>query len=505
MNPPSRRKFTLWRVGISLVILIGLGVGITGFLLGPRGRGRGPRHPGTPVRPDLQQIALTSSDSNLTNGDRSSESAAKEAEVRESDREESNGVEGEATLWSRFRGPNGTGVCPDTNVPIEWSGSKNLKWSTELPGPGSSSPVLTDRYVFVTCYSGIQRDGQGGGTSNLKRILVSVDREDGKVLWTHEEPAVQPEDAYRGMGVPEHGYATNTPVTDGKRVYAFLGKSGVLAFDVQGKKLWQTGVGKESGNRGWGTASSLVLYEDLVIVNASEESQSIRALNASTGEEVWKAAASSLELAYGTPVLVPVDSTRTDLVIAVPGEVWGLNPKTGKLLWYAETKLAGNVSPSLIVDGENVIAFGGFRSSGSVAIRVGGSGDVTKSHTVWSSSNSSYVSTPVLVDGKLYWIDDRGTYYVSSAKTGELIKKSRVADITTRDRPVYASAVAIGQHLYFQTRFDGLLVAKPNSDWSIAHQNRFDGDTSMCNATPATDRGELYLRSDAKLYCVRSN
>jgi hypothetical protein len=190
-------------------------------------------------------------------------------------------------------------------------------------------------------------------------------------------------------------------------------------------------------------------------------------------------------------------------VIAVPGEIWGLNPRTGKLVWYAETSLTGNVSPSLILDGDTVIAFGGYRSSGSIAVRVGGKGDVTKTHVVWTSRNSSYVSTPVQFEGKLYWIDDRGTYYVSSAKNGELVTRLRVSNITSRDRPVYASAVAIGKRLYFQTRFDGLLVTEPGGELKVIAQNRFANDNSMCNATPAVDRGELYLRSDSHLYCVR--
>lgn len=409
-----------------------------------------------------------------------------------------------ATDWSRFRGPNGSGISSETDIPTEWSETRNLKWSISLPGPGSSSPILTDQHVFVTCYTGIDGEGQRD-TGKLQRHLLCIQREDGNVLWTHDEPAVQPEDPYQGMGVPEHGYATNTPVTDGNRVFAFLGKSGVLAWDMQGKKLWQTSVGTESGNRAWGTASSLILYEDLVIVNASEESQSIRALNAATGEEVWKAVGSALELAYGTPILAKVDDQRTDLVIAVPGEIWGLNPRNGKLVWFAETTLTGNVSPCLNLDGDTVIAFGGYRSSGSVAVRIGGTGDVTKTHTVWTSRNSSYVPTPVLVEGKLYWIDDRGTFYVTSSKDGELVHRSRVANITSRDRPVYASAVALGKHLYFQTRFDGMLVAEPGTEWKIIAQNRFADDKSMCNATPAADRGELYLRSDSRLYCVKNS
>ena len=109
----------------------------------------------------------------------------------------------------------------------------------------------------------------------------------------------------------------------GERGYCFFGKSGVVAFDLEGQLLWQTNVGKESSNRHWGSGASLVLFKDVVIVNASEESQSIRALDKTTGKEKCKAAASSLELAYGTPSVVTLKDGSTELVVAVPGEVWG--------------------------------------------------------------------------------------------------------------------------------------------------------------------------------------
>jgi len=456
------------RLATKRVFLLGLiTAAVTGavFLAGGfLGRGR-PRHPGMGVRPEVDGVSLRSDekpDEKSGSGSLGVEEVADKPE---------DGVVLDSG-WTRFRGPNGAGISSDVAIPQEWSEKQNLRWSLALPGPGSSSPIVTPSVVFVTCYTGIEGESRGGSLAQLKRHLLCIDRKEGKLLWSHEEPAVQPEDAYQGMGVPEHGYATNTPVTDGKRVYVFFGKSGVLAFDMSGKKLWQ--------------------------------SRSIRALNAATGEEVWKATGAALELAYGTPILAKVDAQRTDLVIAVPGEVWGLNPRTGKLTWYAETSLTGNLSPSLILDGDVVIAFGGYRSSGSVAIKIGGKGDVTKTHTVWTSRNSSYVSTPVLVGENLYWLDDRGTYYVSSAKTGELVQRSRVSNITSRDRPVYASAIAVADRIFLQTRFDGLLVAVPGSELNILAQNRFESDSSMCNATPAVDNGDLFLRSDAKLYCVRA-
>ncbi|MBL8872882.1 MAG: PQQ-binding-like beta-propeller repeat protein, partial [Planctomycetaceae bacterium] len=164
--------------------------------------------------------------------------------------------------WSRFRGPNGTGVYDNQDLPTKWSDSENLAWATSLPGAGSSSPILTPSHVFVTSYSGYGAANEKGSLKKLKRHLSCLDRTDGKIVWTVDVEAAQPDDPYQGMGVPEHGYATNTPVTDGKSIFVFFGKSGVLAFDLQGKQLWQTNVGKDSGNRGWGTASSLVIYKD---------------------------------------------------------------------------------------------------------------------------------------------------------------------------------------------------------------------------------------------------
>lgn len=405
--------------------------------------------------------------------------------------------------WTRFRGPNGTGVSSATVIPTTWGESSNLIWKTKIPGPGSSSPVLSDDSVFLTSYTGYgEEDFSGGRLEDLKRHLHCIDRKTGEIVWTRSVNAVLPEDRYSGMGVPEHGYATNSPVTDGKKVYAFFGKSGVFAYDVQGNELWQANVGNESGNRGWGTASSLILYRNLVIVNASEESQALFALDKDSGEVVWKAPASILELAYGTPIIARVDEQRDDLVLAVPGEVWGLNPNTGKLVWFATTTLTGNLSPSVIADGDRVYVFGGYRSSGSLAIQMGGIGDVTKSHILWTSRNSSYVVTPILLDDRLIWIDDQGMYFCIAAKSGELIEKKRVPDIESRGRKVYASPVAIGGKLYMQTRHSGVFVLSGEPGYQLISQNRFESDDSVFNATPAVDGDRLFLRSYRSLYCI---
>jgi hypothetical protein len=247
-----------------------------------------------------------------------------------------------------------------------------------------------------------------------------------------------------------------------------------------------------------------VLHGDNVIVNAAEESQSIRALNRKTGRQAWKAEGAALELAYGTPGLVTLGDGTQELVIAVPGEVWGMDPATGKMLWHADMGLTGNVSPSVVIDGTTVYVFGGFRSSGSLAVRAGGRGDVTKSHVLWTSRNSSYVATPLLHDGHLYWIDDRGQAFCIAAKTGELIYRERVEGMAQGGRPVYASPVFSDGRIYVVSRWSGIFVLPAAPRYEILAQNRFESDDSDFSGTPAIVDGDLFVRSGRFLYCVEA-
>jgi outer membrane protein assembly factor BamB len=404
--------------------------------------------------------------------------------------------------WLRFRGPNGSGVNRDSRVPTTWSESENLRWKAKLPGFGSSSPIVVGSRVFATCYSGYGTGERGAGrVEMLRRHLVCISRERGEVLWTQTVNGGSPEDDFNGY-LTEHGYASNTPTSDGERVYVFFGKSGVIAFDIEGKKLWTTLVGTESSDRRWGSAASLILCGNLLIVNASEESNSIRALDKLTGKQVWKAEARLLELAYDTPVLVTTKTGKTELVIAVPGEIWGLDSEGGKLRWQVRTNLIGNICPSPVVDGDVVYVFGGVRSSGNCAIRAGGKGDVTKSNTLWTSRNSSYVATPLFHERHLYWVDDRGLAWCIDAASGDVKYRQRVPGLQTGGRPVYASPVLAGDKILAVTRWDGTLVLPARPEFKIQAQNRLATDDTDFNGTPAVCDNELFLRSNMALYCI---
>jgi len=408
-----------------------------------------------------------------------------------------------ASDWPQFRGPNSSGVSPDSPFPATWSDSQNLRWKTALPGRGSSSPIVWGKSVYVTSYSGYGDSDEGSGNpSDLKRHLLCLDRSTGKILWDKTVDAVLPEDRYGGQ-LTEHGYASSTPATDGQHIYCFFGKSGVVAFDTSGTLLWQTSVGTSSANRRWGSAASPILYKNMLIINASEESQCIYALDKANGKVTWKAPAPSLELTYGTPLVSQLADGHSELEIAVPGEVWGLNPDSGKLIWYSLTSLGGNIAPSLVAGDGLLFAAGCFPGTGATALRPGGKDDVTKTHTVWTSRTGPYVPSPLYHDKYLYLIDDRGGFTCVDAATGHTLY-TQLLPTRGRGKPFYASPVLADNKIYAVSRTAGTFVLAPGPQFHQLSQNRFISDDSDFNASPAATNGQIFLRSNRFIYCAES-
>lgn len=424
--------------------------------------------------------------------------------------------------WARFRGPNGTGIST-SDAPTEFGAEKNLKWKMELPGRGVSSPIVVGDKVFVTCYSGYGPDG--GEIENLKRHLVCVDRLSGKSLWTKTVNATLPEDEWRGMGIPTHGYASHTPASDGTHVFAFFGKSGVFAYDLDGNEAWNQSVGKGPSNKGFGSAASPIVTDEHVIVNASDESLSIVWLDKKTGKELYRAQADGLGDCYTTPVLV---KNGQEIAISVIGEVWGLNNKNGKLAWYANGVNSRNAQVSLVAADDIVYATG----EEAYAIRVGGKDDVSKSNTVWEGRIRPRYATPVVVAGRLYSISSSVVECVD-IKTGERVFQGRLTNAAGA-APVeeqrgggpgggrggpgggfggrggpggddYASPVVAGGKIYFTTNAGMVHVIEAGPELKVLASNDMTFDKSGFGATPAVSDGCLFIRSNTHLYCVGPN
>ena len=387
--------------------------------------------------------------------------------------------------WPQFRGPGGQGVSDAKGLPIEWSEKQNLVWKRELPGAGASSPIVLGDRIYLTCYSGYGVARGEGNMGSLKLHLVCVAPTDGKIIWEKRIPPRLPE----SNRVKDHGYAAPTPATDGKHLFVFFGKSGVLKFDLTGKQLWHADVGSKT--HGWGCGTSPVLFENVVIVNASVESGSLVGIDKSSGKELWRA--EGMRRSWNTPHLVEVDG-RTEVVVSVKGRILGFDPKTGKELWRCQG-IDDYVCPSVVSHEGIVYAIGGRRSR-AIAVRAGGRGDVTGSHRLWEAPAGANVSSPVVHDGYLYWISDRNrAAYCLRLSDGKIVYQKRV-----RGQP-YASTLLADGRLYVVTRHSGTLVlaAKPEFE-QLAHNELDDGSTF--NASPSVVGNRLLIRSDRYLYCI---
>jgi len=387
--------------------------------------------------------------------------------------------------WPQFRGPGSLGVSQTKNLPVTWSDTENLIWKTAMPGSGSSSPIALGGKLYVTCYSGYGLDQGQGKMEDLAFHAVCIDGRSGEIVWDKKIKPVLPE----SKSVRDHGYAAQTPATDGEHLYVFFGRSGVFKFDLNGEQIWQTGVGDKV--HGWGSGTSPVLYKNLVIVNASVESGSLVAIDKTSGEEVWRAA--GMERSWNTPHLVDTADGKQELAVTVRGWVLGFDPATGKELWRCEA-IPDYICPSIVSHEGILYALGGRRSM-AIAIKSGGRGDVSKTHKLWQADVGANVSSPVVHDGHLYWTSDRNkTAYCLSLDDGS-IKYSEDVDLQP-----YASTLLADGKLYVVTRYGGTLVlaAKPQFQ-QLAH-NRL-ADKTVFNASPITCGGNLILRSNKNLYC----
>ncbi len=395
------------------------------------------------------------------------------------------------SVWSRFRGPSGMGTSQATGLPLTWSQDENVVWKTALPGPGASSPIVIDDRIYVTCYSGYLVPGQTGGSlEDLKRHLICLGLDDGQIRWEKTVDAKLPEE----RSIRDHGYAANTAVADADRVYVFHGKSGVFAYDHDSNQLWQADVGSQTN--GWGTAASPVLYKDLVIVNASVESESLVALDRGTGEEKWRAG--GINESWNTPVTVTTAAGEQELVVATHGEVYGFDPDSGKRLWSCKTDITWYMVPSAVCADGVVYFLGGRSGNAGLAVRAGGRGDVTATHRLWTTKKGSNVTSPVYHDGHLYWMHEKlGVAYCARADSGEVVYEERME----RGGQVYASTLLADGRVYHLNRSGRMFVLAAKPEFELLATNDLN-DGSLFNGSPAVAGNRILLRSDKFLYCL---
>ena len=391
--------------------------------------------------------------------------------------------------WLQFRGPGGLGIAPDKGTPVTWSADKNIDWKSAIPGFGASSPIVVGDKVFVTCYSGYGLDKDEPGDQNdLKRHLLCVDRKNGKILWKRDVAGNPPEPTYASFQ-SLHGYASSTPVSDGKNVFVFYGKSGVRAYDLDGKELWNKSVGTKTYY--WGVGAAPIVYKDTLIVNASTESGALIALDKKSGKEIWNTP--GISESWSTPVLVQIPGGKAELVVSGSQKVLGFDPDTGKELWHASS-FDWYVCPSVTAHDGVIYTL---QNSTAVAVRAGGGGDVTKTHTLWQKRFGATVTSMVYHDGHVYWANN-GTAFCLKAADGTEVYRERLKN----GGDFYASPVLADGKIYYVSRDAGTYVVEAAPKFNLLAHNTLAPDTSIFNASPAVSRSQLFLRSDRYLYCI---
>ncbi len=408
--------------------------------------------------------------------------------------------------WPQWRGPFDSGMAP-TAAPAEWSATKNLAWKVEIPGRGHSSPVIWgDRLFLTTAIPNNARSiastedtrGPGGGTGvgvEHRFVLMALDRNTGKVLWERTAKVAKPHEGYHFR---YGSFASNSPVTDGRYVYASFGSRGIYCYDFDGKLIWQKDLPAMRMRLGFGEGIAAVLDGDRLILNMDqEENSTIVVLNKRDGKELWRASRDEIS-AWSQPLVVE-HAGRRQAIVAASNKVRSYDVETGKVIWECRG-LGANVIPAPVSTGGIVYVMSGFRNPNLMAIQLGKEGDLTGTPAVlWQNvRGNSYTPSPVLEDGKLYFVSDNGLLTCLNAKTGE---PHYLQQRLPKPYAFKASPVGAGGKLYLATEDGDVVVVKMGEKYEVVATNKIADE--MFISTPAVAAGSLYLRSDKALYCIR--
>ena len=386
-------------------------------------------------------------------------------------------VEGEAVQqWSRWRGPSGQGLVAGAGYVDTWSATENVLWKTAVPGRGNSSPIVWRDRIFLTT---AHADG--------RLAVLAFRRADGVPQWETVVPG-QP-----GRAHQKNGLASPTVSTDGVRLYASFGHV-LLALTLDGAIVWRQDLG-QIGNY-HGPAGSPLLYKDRVIVYQDQQRDSfIAAFDAATGRRLWRTSRQA-SIGWGTPIAIRL-GTRDEIVVNSEGQVQSYDPASGAELWNCRG-MSFEVIPTPVV-GHGLVFCSSGRAGPTLAIRPGGTGDVSQSHLAWSSQRGSpFVPSPILVGDVLYMVNDMASIVTAvEATTGKALWQGRLG-VATREG-FSASPVAVDGKVFFTNDEGETFVLRAGPTFDLMRVNRI-GERML--ASPALVEGRWYMRTDRHLVAV---
>ncbi|MHC4459546.1 MAG: PQQ-binding-like beta-propeller repeat protein [Planctomycetota bacterium] len=415
--------------------------------------------------------------------------------------------------WPTWRGPNNMGISPKGNPPIKWSESENIKWKVKLTGDGSnSSPIIwEDKILFQTAVKtdkeadsskSENEDSDEGGrgprveapTNIYKFNIVCLDRNSGKQLWETSVTEVMPHQGHH----PDHGFASYSPVTDGKYVWASFGSRGLYCYDLDGNQIWSADLVKMTTR--WYEGSSPALAGNALIVVADNDADSyVFSFKKNTGQLLWKKERDE-PVSWSTPVVVETNG-QLQVIISATNRIRSYDVKTGDVIWQCGGQTR-NVIPTPVLGFGMVFCTSGFRGSTLQAIKLGQTGDLTGTDAVaWEVKKATpYVPSPILYEGKIYVFSvNDGIVSCYNAETGRpyYVKKE-----LEQIEGIYASPAAAAGRVYFVGRNGVTYVIKSSEDLEVLSINKLD-DRFDCS--PAFVDNEMFLKGKQYLYCIASS
>jgi outer membrane protein assembly factor BamB len=399
------------------------------------------------------------------------------------------GTSARAEEWPAWRGPRLDGTSLDRNIPTKWSETENVVWKTPIPGKGHSSPIVWGDRIFVTTC--LEEDG--------KRELLCLDRSSGKVLWEKEVLTAKLE-----MKHKLNSFASSTPVTDGKHVWAsFLAYPDmvVACYDFAGNKLWQKSPGKLLSRHGF--CSSPILHKDKVILNGDQDAEAyIVALDKETGKELYRIDRPNRTRSYCTPILIESAGKPgiTQMVLSGSKTVTSYDADTGKLLWIIDGPTEQYVA-SLVWMDQTLCLTTGFPEFHLMGINPDGEGNITKTpfirwhipHADNGPKGASYVPSPIAANSHFYVVSDLGYLSCMETRSGKRIWMERLG------RHHSASPVSANDYLYFPDDDGTTWVLKASAKFEVVQKNKLNDELY---ASPAIAHGQLFLRGLHNLYCI---
>jgi outer membrane protein assembly factor BamB len=392
-----------------------------------------------------------------------------------------------AENWTRFRGPNGQGVSSEMDLPLKWSGRDNVVWKTSIPGTAWSSPIVYDEQIFLTTAT----------EEGVSCRVICVNRENGRIVWNNEVHRQVP-----GTKRRKNSYATPTPVTDGKRVYAVYYDGTAVAVDFAGNLVWKNSEIDFYSLHGLG-ASPLFVHDQLIMPfdGSSPEEASIGwkvpwnkaivlSLDAATGAVRWKGKRGESRVGHVTPILIDDGS---QIVSAAGDRVQGFDSRTGKRVWSVYSQGEG-VTPSPVVGEGLIFTSSGFEEPTVRAIRLGGKGDVTDTHIAWEQKRGVPALPSLLyVSPHVYTITRDNILHCLEASTGKIVWLKRLSGEYSAS-PVFADG-----RIYILSEEGVTLVLRPGPQYEEITRNSIDEE---CLASMAVSQGKFYIRSSEHLFCI---